>query len=304
METYDVSKINTNRSTINNILSIAAQVKCNYPDTSIHQQQTLINYHSFEDLTNAISNSDNLMDCSSVLLNILLQHYLQPSIFTKDDTILNRILDKYKDRWNLMFIRETIKLQLETNHLGKLLYLEYKPFYHLEDYFNKNLIKLSTNNMGWWLLGLGKTCEVIINANMDIKNMWYGSQDLDKQCYLSFLGNSKTTHNNGMIICNLDTIYHILVNDAKKDWNNMIDSLPEQIDKQATSGIMNIILKQNDITMETVYLHYMNSLFLEDNSHELEDFSSLIGNLGNNLANGFIPENVDITPKNNIIPKM
>ena len=291
------SELNTNRSSINNILEISTKVKCNYPDTSISQQPTALNYSNLEQLENAISNSNNLMDCSSVLRNILLQHYLDSSVFNSNITI-NR-LEKYKDEWNLMFIRENLNLQIDGNHQEKLLYLEYKPFYYLKDYLDKNVIQLSTNNMGWWLLGLGKTHDVITNINENIKNMWYGEyQDVNKECYLAFLGDNKTSHNNGMIICHLDTIYNILVTDAKKDWNKMIDNIPDSNYQQCIDNIMKISLLKNNSTMETVHLHYMNSLFLEK-ENGINNLFSILENLGNNLANGFIPNNIDITPQNN-----
>lgn len=292
------SKLNTNISTINSILQIATKVKCNYPDTSIHQKQTILNYHSYEQLENAISNSDNLMDCSSVLLNILLQHYLPTSVFNSNSNthIIINTLEKYKHEWNLMFIRDNPLLQIDSGHIGKLLYLEYKPFSYLDYYFDKNLIQLSTNNMGWWLLGLGNTKDIITNSNQNISNMLYGSSpDLEKECYLAFLGNNKTTHNNGMIIFHLDTIYNILITDANKDWNMMIDDIPDNNHKQCISNIMNITLQKNNITMNTVYLHYMNSLFLE--TEEGMNAVTIMSNLVYNLANGFIPNTIDITHK-------
>ena len=91
------SKLNTSRSSINNILEISTKVKCNYPDTSISQQPTALNYSNLEQLENAITDSNNLMDCSSVLRNILLQHYLDSSVFNSNSINTINILEQYKD---------------------------------------------------------------------------------------------------------------------------------------------------------------------------------------------------------------
>jgi len=58
------------------------------------------------------------MDCSSVLRNILLQHYLDSSVFNSNSINTITILEKYKDKWNLMFIRENLNLQIDGNHQG------------------------------------------------------------------------------------------------------------------------------------------------------------------------------------------
>ena len=45
-------------------------------------------------------------------------------------------------------------------------------------------------------------------------------------------------------------------------------------------------------------MNYMNSLFLEK-ENGINNLFSILLNLGDNLANGFIPNNIDITPQNN-----
>lgn len=259
------------------ILEIAKRIRCHYPKTINHEKLPPISYTNYQDIKDYSYNPNSIMDCGGVLYNILLQYYLDKSIdnikFTR--TIYNTI-NEYRDKIDLLFIKDRIH-----NSNLNLYYLENVDFYLLKnDYLDKGLIPLSTNNMGYWILSLGITKDI----KSKVDEFWYGEQNLEKECFLAYYYQDNNCHKYKMIVCHIETIYNILILDSNKDWEYMIQQEKDHIRRDCYQNIYDIILEKNNSTKNSIKKHYMASLFPK-NENTILNGIRFLDNIAYNISN-------------------
>ena len=263
------------------IMEIAKTIQCNYPNIEIHQKLPPISYRNYQHIKDYSNNPNNLMDCGGVLYNILLQYYLDDSIDENIDNIkftrtIYNTINEYSDKIDLLFIKDR-------NHNSKLnlYYLENVDFYLLKnDYLDKGLIPLSTNNMGYWILSLGITKDI----KSIVDEFWYGEQILEKECFLAYYYQENKSNKYKMIVCHIETIYNILILDSKKDWEYMIQLEKDYIRRDCYQNIYDIVLEKNNITKNTIKTHYKASLFPK-NENTILNGITFLDNIAYNISN-------------------
>jgi len=255
---------------LSKLIKICQGVKCKYPN--IKNNQILLTskkYSNYDDLTHYIEDENSLMDCGSVIWNILLQYYLSNKTLNKkfiENEILNNDLTKIFNPHFHLYFNKNKKDHKNLNY--NLTYIQYKPLHLL---YEQNINNINTNNMGYWCINLG--------IGSDIKNniecLQYFDIDYNKECYLVFWPNI------GMTICNLDFIIENLINDAKND----IEYFKVKSDKiiiNSTLYLLRILMKQKNITFDSVEVNNMGYLF-EKNEDTNINLANMYMNKGNNL---------------------
>jgi hypothetical protein len=253
-----------------NLIKIAQKVKCKYPNIKKNQILLINKYYSnYDDITHYIEDENSLMDCGSVLWNILLQYYLNNKSLNKEileNEILNNDLTQIFNPEFHLYFNKNNKDEKNVNY--NLTYIKYKPFHLL---YEQNINNINTNNMGYWCINLG----IGLYIKNNIESLQYFDIDYDKDCYLVFWPNI------GMTICNLDFIIENLINDAKNDIK-YFENNSNKIIVDSTLGILRILMKQKNITFDSVEVINMGYLF-EKNEETNINLCNMYMNKGNNL---------------------
>jgi len=253
-----------------NLIRICQKVRCKYPN--IKNKEILLvskKYSNYNDLANYIEEENSLMDCGSVLWNILLQFYLNSKSLNKqiiENEILNNDLTQIFNPQFHLYFNKNNKDEKNLNYY--LTYIKYQPLHLL---YEKNINNISTNNMGYWCINLGVGNYIKNN----IECLEHFSVDYTKDCYLVFWPEV------GMTICNLDFIIENLINDAKNDIK-FFENTSDEIIAKSTLGILDILMKQKNITLDSVEIINMGYLF-EKNEDTNLNLANMYMNKGNNL---------------------
>lgn len=266
-ETFTVKTDINNKNIIENILINAGKIKCRYQDFSKEKIPMLkkIHYSSIKQMIEKVEN-DNIMDCTSVLWNLILREYISDDDISILKEYKSEILESNNPKFHIYFPRI-----YNDNDVGALVYLEYTIYHHMmEKYFKTNLIAMSTNSMGWWCLCLGLTSDYYDK----VKELWIGDITMNQKCYLTFWGVSDKAST--VAVCNISTIEQRLICNAKKDLDNYLKDKPEYI-KSSVNGIINITLEENNITMDTIKYNKLGTLF-KAKSSAIAEMYTIAGN--------------------------
>ena len=242
-------------SLIKNLLTLSRSIRCRYPDHLYNETVNEITFNSNKTIMSYLSDENTISDCGSVLWCIILQYYYNDKISDEIDNVFNIPNPKFH-----------IYLPRTEIEYGNIYYLEYTPFYLLkEKYVDTGKMQFKTNNMGWWILHLGKIKDYITEYN----DFWLGDAfHQEDECYLYFIGNREDSELK-MAISPIEFIKEKLVSGAINDWENTL--IEKSVFAQTYSGIFNILLKINNISNTKTKMYKTGSILLDlDDSSELE----------------------------------
>lgn len=261
---------------INKLLQESNNVKCVYANVSAGECVKKTTLDSCEKVDNFLRNSGGIGDCTSVTQALLFRTYIEDNEeaweFIREKCKLDPVPDpSFHICFNKNFEHE------QQDDKGVLCYLRHEPFYELMDTEAYKFI--ATNAAGWWCVGLGKS-----NFNETHPNLWYGDFDENKESYLTFWGKRDGTDCT-MVITHMDIILNKLVETAKKDFKRSKESLKNENLKMCVEGIMDIKLRKNNLTMDSVKKINFAAIF-ENEGDPILNACIMLENKANVLVHG------------------
>ena len=273
---------------ITSLCQIAKTVVCRYPKPGER-----IDYREIVDLSvlkTVLTRKDFLCDCTGVtwilLLLYYLKHELKPAVKKSlEEHIIRQLPDP---KFHLYFPREYYE-----NEVGAIYYLKYQPFYVLKEYFDSGLIRLTTNNMGWWCICVGnmdnlnqeeisELCIDPIDKSEPQVDKSEPQVDKSEPLYLCYWGKRPGT-DCSMGIVTYEELSKRLIQDAKRDWGQHLDGL-ETMTKNSTQGLLECNLKIKNLNLESVEFMKLGSVYQPNSNSNLD-----VGNFYQNKAINLTP---------------
>lgn len=266
---------------IKDLCDLSSKVVCRYPNYVNKNEK--IDFSKITDLSSCYSNlinQDFICDCTGVTWLLILNYYfrlkeLKPQIMNSlKEHLINSLPDP---KFHLYFPRS-----YEENDIGSIYYLKYLPFYQLMEYFKSNLIPLKTNNMGWWCICVGTLSYLkkVSNYHQTISKLVLDSRDENEPLYLCFWGKREGS-DSSISIVTYNRLSGRLVEDAKRDWTNYLESVEDHV-KKASQGLFDCNLKINKLKMDSVEFIKLGSLYKPSSNSNL-DLANFYENKGLNL---------------------